>query len=186
MAVDLTDLEGISMPRCSWHYEYCTEADHWFLTARAYLESAHHLLSEMIEKRANGTFHHVKVAASLLIHSVELFLKGGISQAGKKVPTIHHLNQLYGQFSKLYPGKEFEFSGAIADLVRPSSESPRNEFSRYPTDQSGSLWRGNCHFDIVTWFEQASRFLIDFKQLEPLIKQRHSAAQESNSRTVAI
>jgi HEPN domain-containing protein len=184
MAADLTKLEGLSMPRFSWSYEHCTEPDHWFLTARAYLESAHHLFSEMIEKRANGTFHHAKVAASLLIHSVELFLKGGISQAGKKVPTIHHLDQLYGQFSKLYPGKGFEFSGAIGDLVQPSSQTPHNEFPRYPTDQSGSLWGGNCHFDLVTWFEQASRFLNDFKRLEPLLKQRHAEARQSTPCTV--
>jgi HEPN domain-containing protein len=173
MEAGLKKLEGLSMPRFSWDYEDCSEADHWFLTARAYLESSCHLLSSMVEGRANDTFHHMKVAASLLIHSVELFLKGGISQAGKKVPALHHLDQLHGQFSKLYPGKNFEFSAALAQLVQPSRRAPHNEFPRYPTDQSGLPWQGCSHFDLVVWFEQATKFLNDFKRLEPLMKKRY-------------
>src|SRR5205814_1517508 len=128
---------------------------------------------EMIEERTSSSFHHLKVAASLFIHAVELFLKGGIAQAGKSVPAIHFLDQLYGQVTKLYPGKAFQFTGSIVDLARRSSQAPHNEFPRYPTNQSGRPWEGHSHFDLVTWFEQASRFLNDFKRLEPLMKERH-------------
>src|SRR5262245_34470455 len=121
MSVDLEQLKGLSMPRFAWNYEGCTEPEHWLLMAGAYLQSSHYLFAEMIERRAKSTFHHAKVAASLLIHSVELFLKGGICLAGKKVPTIHILDQLYGQFANLFPGKAFEFTAAIADLAFPCS-----------------------------------------------------------------
>ncbi|MBI3409332.1 MAG: hypothetical protein HY040_13390 [Planctomycetes bacterium] len=173
MTVEIDSLKGLSMPRFSWDYEDCSEAEHWFLTACAYQECACHVLSEMIEKRLSSSFHHAKVAAYLFLHAVELFLKGGIANAGKTVPSIHPLDKLYGQFRKLYSGKAFEFTGSIDDIAQPSSKTPHNEFPRYPTNHSGQPWEGNCHFDLVKWFDEASRFLEDIKRLEPLIKHKY-------------
>ncbi len=87
MAIDAEKLKGKYMPRFSWDYEHRTLAEHWFLMALAYQESSHHLFSEMIERKLADSFHHAKVAASLLEHAVELFLKAGIAQAGKEIPT---------------------------------------------------------------------------------------------------
>jgi hypothetical protein len=121
-----------------------------------------------------SSFPHVKVVVSLFEHAVELFLKGTLAQAGKKVPTHHRLDELYGQVRSLCPGKEFEFTGAIADFVNPSEQTPGNQFARYPTDKSGKPWSSNVYIDVHLWSEQASKFRADFKRLEPLIKEHLS------------
>jgi hypothetical protein len=175
MSIDSEKLKGLYMPRFSWDYEHCTLAEHWFLMAFAYQESSHHLFSEMLEKRLDDSFHHAKVAASLLEHAVELFLKGGIAQAGKDVPTHHRLDQLYAQFRNLYPGKKFEFGASIEQMLTPPAHTPPNVFARYPTDQSGQPWAGYTDIDLVTWFDQACKFLDDFKRMKPLIKERYTA-----------
>jgi hypothetical protein len=175
MAIDREKLAGLYMPRFSWDYEHCTLAEHWFLMARAYQESSHHLFSEMLEKRLDDSFHHAKVAASLLEHAVELFVKGGIAQAGKDVPSHHQLDQLYAQFKNLYQGKKFAFMAAIEQMLMPRPHMPANQFARYPTDQAGNPWAGHSDIDLVTWFNQACKFLDDFKRLEPLIKERYPA-----------
>ncbi len=173
MPIDREKLKGLSMSRFSWDYENCTQAEHWLLMARAYQKSSLHLFAEMIEKKLDDSFHYAKVAASLLEHAVELFLKGGIAQARKEVPTHHRLQELYRQFNNLYPGKKFQFSASIEDMLTPSERTPANEFARYPTDQSGKPWAGNSHIDLVIWFDQAFKFLDDFKRLEPLLKERY-------------
>jgi hypothetical protein len=177
MAIDREKIEGQSMPRLSWNYESCTLPDHWFLTALAYQESSHHLFSEMIEQRLHDSFHHAKVAASLLEHAVELFLKAGIAQAGKDVPTHHQLDQLHAQFKNLYHGKKFAFTASIEEMLNPPQTTPTNVFARYPTDQSGQPWAGNTHIDLAIWFSQACKFLDDFKRLEPLMKERYPATR---------
>jgi hypothetical protein len=90
--------------------------------------------------------------------------------------THHRLDQLYAQFKKLYPGKKFGFTASIEQMLTPPAHMPANEFARYPTDQSGKPWAGNADIDLVTWFDQACRFLDDFKRLEPLMKQRCAAS----------
>lgn len=174
--VDREKLKNVRMPRFSWDYEGCSVADHWFLMARGFQECCCHLFAEMIEEKIESRFHHAKAAVSLFEHAVELFLKAGISQADKKVPVHHRLDQLYGQFKNLYPGNDFEFTGTNADMVRPSLRAPHNEFARYPTDWSGKPWAGHSHIDLVIFFEEASKFLDDFNRLWPLMKNRYPTA----------
>jgi hypothetical protein len=50
MSNDLEELDGINMPRFSWDYEDLSEAEHWFLLAKAYLDCSQHLLSQMIKE----------------------------------------------------------------------------------------------------------------------------------------
>jgi HEPN domain-containing protein len=171
--IDREQLAGLYLPRFSWDYDGCSDSDRWLQMAFAYQECSCHLFAGMIEHKLKGTYHHAKVAASLFEHAVELFLKGGIALAGKVVPNHHFLDQLYGQFKNLYPGKKFQFVGSIAEMVAPSALTPHNEFARYPSDQSGKPWQGHPHFDLATWFDQASRFLEDFRRLEPLMKTRY-------------
>jgi hypothetical protein len=175
MTIDPAKLKGTSISRYSWDYEKNTLAEHWFMMARAYQEASCHLFAEMIERRLGDSYHHAKVAASLLEHGVELFLKAGIAQAGKDVPNHHRLAELYGQFKNLYPGKKFQFVAAIDEMLTPPPHTPHNEFARYPTDQSGKPWLGNTHIDLVIWYDQASKFLKDSQTLEPLMKERYPA-----------
>ncbi len=182
MAMDLVKLRGLYMPRLSWKYEKCAKADLWFLMAQAFQECSYHLLEEMIEGRMGSSFFHAKAVVSLFERSVEHFLKGGMAQAGKEVPTHHFLDELYKQFKNLYPGKKFEFTGSITEMVQRSNQTPFNEFANYPTDQSGNPWEGSCFIDIVTWFEQASKFVEDFKRLKPLMKERYSGIESAGGK----
>lgn len=146
--------------------------------ARAFQEICCHLFAEMIEEKIDSTFHHAKAAVSLFEQGVELFLKAGIAQAGKQVPTHHDRDQLYGQFKNLYPGKGVEFIGSVEAFVRPSELFPYNEFARYPTDHAGKPWedRGHSFIDLARFFEQASLFLEDFNRLWPLMQIRYPTA----------
>ena len=95
---DLGDVKNIRMPVFSWDYEDLGEADYWFLMARAYFDSSFYLLAEMIRETYDRNYHRALVAVSLFNHSVELFLKAGIVQAGKKITSSHNLEQLYNQY----------------------------------------------------------------------------------------
>jgi len=157
----------------SWDYEDKSEADRWFLMARAYLDCSIRLFSEVKAGTLAPSFYHVQAAHSLFEHSVELFLKAGVAQARKPVPTGHNIGRLYSQFSNLYPGKAYEFEGKILDLARPDPNRPHNEFNRYPADHTGQPWRRNSHYSLDIWLEQLQFFDKDFQRLEPRLKARY-------------
>ena len=165
--------DNVRMSRYSWDYEGLGEAVHWFLMAKAYLDCSIHLFSEMMDKKLKSSFHHAKVATMLFEHSIELFLKAGIVQAGQEVGKSHNLQELYNQFRKLYPGKKHQFEGDIVSAVRQISITPYNVYTRYPTDNFGQLWPGNTHIDLVIWYKQLCLFVKDFERLEPLLKERY-------------
>jgi len=180
MPIDREKLKTLRIPLDSAFYEDCSAADHWFLLARAFQECCLHLFGEMIEKKLNVSFHHAKVAVSLFEQGVELFLKAGIAQAGKEVPTAGHpLDKLYKQFKNLYDGKQFEFTGSVEAFVKPSEIFPHNQYARYPTDKAGKPWdaRGHSFIDLAKFYEQASLFLEDFNRLWPLMKARYPTAK---------
>jgi HEPN domain-containing protein len=183
MPIDRERLKTLVIPYDSTFYEDCSPADHWFLMARAFQQCCIHLLAEMIEQKINGSFHHAKVALSLFEQAVELFLKSGIIQAGKKLPTAGHpLDELYKQFKKLYPGNQFEFTGRVDDFVRRSERFPHSQYARYPTDRSGRLWEAQDHsfIDVARYYEQTSLFLEDFNRLWPLMKTRYPIAPKES------
>jgi len=141
--------------------------------AFAYQESSLHLFAKMIEEKLDDTFHHAKVAVGLMEHAIEVFLKGGIVLAGKKVPTHHHLKQLFGQYKNFYPGKRFNFTCAVDELVEPSKQTPNNQYARYPMNKEGKPWEGYTHIDLAIWYIQAMKLLEDFRRLEPLLKEKY-------------
>lgn len=178
MSDDLDNLDGISIPRFSWDYEDLSESEHWFLLAKAYLDCSQHLLAQMIKEMLDSSFFHAKVAVALFNQALELFLKGGIVQAGKDVNVSHDLQQLYNHFKNLYPGKKYEFEGDVSNAVRPSPLTPYNEFARYPVDHTGLPWQGNTHIELTTWYKQVCLFINDFERLEVLLKQRYPNASK--------
>jgi HEPN domain-containing protein len=178
MGNNLDDIENIRMPLFSWDYEDLGEADHWFLMAHAYFDCGFYLFTEMAKETFDRNYHRALVAVSIFNHSVELFLKAAIAQAGKTITSCHNLEQLYNQYKKLYPGKKYEFEAEISSVVRPHQNTPYNEFARYPTDHAGQPWPGYTHVDVAVWYERLSVFQKDFDRLEPLLKERY---QEKNN-----
>jgi len=164
----------------SWDYEHLGEPNQWFRMARAYIDCSLCLFSGMGKDVLVRSFYHARAAAFMFEHAVELFLKAGIAQAGKEVPIHHNLQQLYNQFSKLYPGKKYSFKGKIADVIRPDPNRPYPEFTRYPANHAGQSFETPTHFSLSIWEEQLRLFSNDFKRLEPLLKERHT-----QSKTVA-
>jgi hypothetical protein len=79
----------------------------------------------------------------------------------------------------LYPGKKFAFTGAIADVADSARQIPFNEFVRYPSDRSGKRWLGSPYFDLALWLQEASKFIEDFRRLEPLIKARKVTGRQA-------
>ena len=173
MDSDLDDVKNLRMPMFSWDYEDLGEADQWFLMARAYFDSSYYLLAEMIRGRYDRNYHRALVAVSLFNHSVELFLKAGVIQAGKIIASSHNLGQLYNQYKKLYPGKMYEFEAEISSVVALHKNTPHNEFARYPRNHKGQPWPGYSHVDIAIWYDHLTVFQKDFNRLEPLMKERY-------------
>ena len=173
MNKNLDDVKNLRMPLFSWDYEDLGEADHWFLMARAYFDCSYYLLGEMLKERYDRNYHRALVAVSLFNHSIELFLKAGVIQAGKKTTSSHNLEQLYNQYKKLYPGKKFEYEAEISSIVAPHKNTPYNEFARYPTDHAGKPWPGYNHVDVAVWYDRFGAFQKDFDRLEPLMKERY-------------
>ena len=178
MRADANKLKNIRMPRFSWDYEDFPEAEHWFLMAEAYLDICHFILSEMIEEKLDSSFHHTKVVVSLFEHAVELFLKASICQAGAKVTAHHKVDKLYTKYTDLFPGDDFAFNGKIQDFVKPSTIAPHNLYARYPTEKNGKPWQGHTHIDIAIWYMEANKFLLDFKRLKPLIKEKYKTVKQ--------
>jgi HEPN domain-containing protein len=133
----------------------------------------------MVNERYVRDYHRALVAVSLFNHSVELFLKAGVIQAGKSITSSHDLEQLYNQYKKLYPGKKYEFEARISEIVAPHKNMPHNEFARYPTDHVGQPWPGYTHIDIAIWYDRLGVFQKDFDRLEPLMKARYETESKS-------
>ncbi len=157
----------------SWDLEDLSRPEKFFHLAQAYIDSSLYLFKGLAEKQLPVSYSHTQAAAFLFNHSLELFLKGAISQAGKDPKTTHNLESLHAEFKKLYPDKSFEFSGKIKEVVPNDPRRPHSEFDRYPIDNAGKPWPCNTHFTIEIWAEQIALFRDDYKRLVPLIKDRY-------------
>ena len=162
----------------SWDLEDLTAPQKHFHLAKAYLDSCIHVFEGIIGDALPATFSHAQSAAFLFGHGLELFLKGGIAQAGRHVPTHHNIQQIYREFSNLYPGKKFQFEGRIEEAVTQDPNRPHGEFTRYPIDKSGSVWMGHFDFVLELWLEQMQAFRKDFERLTPLIEERYGKSSE--------
>jgi hypothetical protein len=124
----------------------------------------------MIQEHLSSSLHHAKVAVATFEHAIELFLKGAISQAHEPVPPHHRAADLLREYRRLYPGKEFEFTGKIDEAVSEQPSAPRNQYARYPTDPKGLPWQGYTHIDLSTWYRGLRPFKEDFERLEAAIR----------------
>jgi hypothetical protein len=170
---DLEKLKNLFMPLDSIFYEDLSEADQWFLMARAFIDCSKNLFSHMKDETLDRTYFNAIVAFDIFNHSLELFLKGGIIQAGGELSNTHNLQCLRDQFINLYPEKEFEFVGDISNATRPDPQTPTNQFSRYPTNLSGQPFHIKTFIGIVTIYRQVLLFSNDYERLWPLMKQRY-------------
>ena len=96
--------------------------------AKAYLDCSNRLFLDIETESLSPSFYHALAANFMFTHSVELFLKAGLAQAGKQVQPHHELDELYKQFKNLYPGKKYAFEGKILELIRPDPRRPHSVF----------------------------------------------------------
>jgi hypothetical protein len=158
----------------SWDLEDLSPSERFFHLAQAYVDSSRHLFKSLIDHSlVPATYSHAQAAAFLFEHSIELFLKGAIIQAGKGPAKTHYLEQLHNEFKNLYQGKQFEFEGKIQEAVKTDPQRPIGEYCRYPLNNSGELWPGNRHFTLEIWLEQVELFQKDFERLIPLVMDRY-------------
>jgi len=181
MSDDINDIKKLRMPVFSWDYEDLSEADRWFFMARAYFDCSYYLFAQMVQECFDRNYHRALVAVFLFEHSVELFLEAAVIQAGRTNVPSHDLEKLYRQYCRLYPGKKYQFQGEIASIVTFKSNTPHNEFARYPVHNSGRPWPGYSHVDVAIWFVRLDDFGKDFDRLEPLMKERYPSEIRSDS-----
>lgn len=167
---DLEKLDEFRLPRHSWNYEHLPAADHWFLLAHAYADSSIVLFERMIRDEIDDSFHHAKVAAALLEHAAELFLKAALVLYKQPIPKSHALDQLLVAARKVVPSTVLQFAGEIDDLVRQQPEALANQYLRYPSDAKGEPWAGHTNLELTLWYKQSKLLRDDFARLEKALK----------------
>ena len=147
-----------------------TKPQLFFRLATGYAGSSHQLFKSILAGDLPQTFGHAQAAHFLFDHAVELFLKGAILKSTDKIEHTHCLEPLFKRYRKLYPKKEFEFTGRIAETVRHDRTSPHSEFPRYPIDRSGNVWSGYNAYSLETWLKQSEHLRDDLARLIPKIE----------------
>lgn len=158
----------------SWELDGLSKADRFFNLALAYLECSHFLFKSIIDRSIKTTFSHAQSAGFLFEHSLELFLKGVITEAGRKPKNTHDLSKLYQEFKKLFPGDKSSFKGKIEEVCTKDAQRPYSEYNRYPIDRSGKLWSKPSFYDPNLWASQLNLFIEDYKSIMSRIKRANS------------
>lgn len=169
--VDLERIGEYRLPRFSWNYQHLPAADHWYLLAIAYADSSAALFARMIAEEVDDSFHHAKVAAALLEHAIELFLKAILVDLGEAVRPSHASDRLLAQVRAIVPADVLQFSARIDEAVLRQPEAPTNQYLRYPTDSRGEPWSGHTHIDLSIWFQQARMLRVDFERIRSSVRQ---------------
>ena len=149
-----------------------TKPELFFRLASAYADSSYQIVRSMLDDYLPQTFAHAQVTHFLFTHALELFLKGAILKSTgeiKRTKRPHDLQPLYRRYQKLYPKKEFDFTGRIAETVKQNPNSPHSEFPRYPVDIEGNVWEGHNAYTLETWLIETECLREDFKRLIPQI-----------------
>lgn len=149
------------------------EPERWFRLANAYLDSSLHVFRSIVSGGLARDYYHAAVGGFLFEHSLELFLKAAILQAGSTVQGDHDLQRHYQQFQNLYPGKRFAFEGAIQDAAETDAARPKRKFHRYPGPKPNEAWGVSTHFTTEIWIAELERFQKDYARLQPLCKERY-------------
>jgi HEPN domain-containing protein len=148
-----------------------TKPELFFRLASAYADSSHQIVRSMLDDYLPQTFAHAQVTHFLFTHALELFLKGAILKSTgeiKRTKRPHDLRPLYRRYRKLYPKKEFDFTGRIAETIKQNPNSPHSEFPRYP-DIEGNVWEGHNAYTLETWLIETEHLREDFDRLIPRI-----------------
>lgn len=161
------------MRATSWDINEKPKSERYFILAQSYIECSISIFESILQKSLEATYSNGHSGAFLFGHSLELFLKGAIIYAKGKVDNIHNLENLYNEFKKSYPGKNFEFNGEIDDFIKQDKLMPYNKFFRYPIDNEGNVWFGNYFYNFEIWNDQLRKFKNDYKRLLTLIKNRY-------------
>jgi len=149
-----------------------TRPELFFRLASAYADSSHQIVRSMLDAYLPQTFAHAQVTHFLFTHALELFLKAAILKSTgeiKRNKRPHDLQPLYRRYRKLYPKKEFDFTGRIAETVKQNPNSPHSEFPRYPVDTEGNVWEGHNAYTLETWLIETEHLRKDFERLIPQI-----------------
>jgi len=146
-----------------------TKPELFFRLATAYADSSHQIVRSMLAGDLPQTFACAQTAHFLFDHGVELFLKGAILKSTGAIELNHQLQPLYRRYRKLYPKKEFDFTGRIVETVKQNPQSPHSEFARYPVDSKGNVWEGHNAYTLETWLTETQHLREDFERLIPQI-----------------
>jgi hypothetical protein len=156
----------------SWDYKELSLPEHFFIESRAYVECSYEIFKKM-QRGNNATYHRAKVAAFNFAHGLELFLKGANYQAIGENKPIHKLKQIYEEYKKNYPEKEYEFKSDIKGFVENKIGQPYHQYFKYPINQNGKKWEGNTHFNIKIWKDAIKKYLEEIEMLESKIKSKY-------------
>jgi hypothetical protein len=164
------------IPVFSFDYAHLARSDQWYYESEGFVDCSVDLLGRLVAGDLPRKWPHVKAAAFLFAHALELFFKAGIIQAGQHLQRGHNLPQLLGTFRKLYPGNQFHFECAVDDVTGHDPAKPFFEFLKYPESGAGAAWKGDVHIEIVEWRRQVTLFAADIRRMWPLMKQRYPGA----------
>jgi hypothetical protein len=160
--------------------------------AEAYLETAHGQCALIAGTPGEFTFAHGAVVLSLTYHGIELFLKGAILQRAPNEQFRgrlgHDLKHLKKRYTNLFPGETHElflpFSTEEPDISdidpRIAKElltqiqnhdrvTPPDQVHRYPTDASGTPWKGHFGFIPSSFLHDISNVQAEIKRLKPVL-----------------
>ncbi|WP_181382159.1 hypothetical protein [Shewanella sp. BC20] len=137
----------------NWEDLHQDESTRYFDFADAYLAASLDVCARMQSNTSEDTWPNASVALMLAAHSVELFLKGALISRGSKHSLSHKIDDLFAQYSAVFPENEFKFDclfvteylGYSDDEISKAKELKSPQASvifRYPVNKPGLEWKG--------------------------------------------
>jgi hypothetical protein len=142
----------------NWQIDQEGEAERHFLYADAYLSASEAVSIRMQNAEGARTWPNASVALMLAAHSLELFLKGAIFLREPTAKTGHHrIDDLYKQYTALYPDSKFTFDPPFrteyvgfseVEIKALKKKQPLPSILyRYPVPRPGEEWGSVLAFD---------------------------------------
>ncbi len=150
-------------------------SDQFFSFSKAYLESAIHLCSMLVNDNSKTTYERGAVVLFLALQATELFLKGAILKKDPKssLSSRHEIEPLINRYKKLYPAMKYsinvlfkiydpDLTGVDPDVKNQYKKErdifekrhPVHQRYRYPVNSALEPFGGSVGFE-------ANLFLID-------------------------
>ncbi len=172
----------------NWDLYGLSEAELHYALAESHLNAAIILATELRNASYPQTFSNAKVIMSLHHHAVELFFKYALSRAGEKVPTHHHIRDLWNRYSIAYRDSAFgfqppfvpiflghsadEISDSIMEETTTRNRNKMDQSMRYHTDRDGCVWPGVNAVLPNTYLAELTEFRDKIHNLHSLIESR--------------